>query len=98
MSEHGAGANGTDVADDGLRQDIAGTRPADDATPPRRSTTWTWAAVIGAVGAVAVVAVGAWLWASHDDQAVRDALVGRRFVVASITEDGRPKFLRGPAI
>jgi heat shock protein HslJ len=64
-----------------------------------------WLATAAAAAIVVVVVAGQLIaggpipfGAASDDIALRDALIGRRFVVSSITEAGQPKELVGPAL
>jgi heat shock protein HslJ len=73
------------------------TSTADGAERPGRRRP-RWLMVAGGALVVLVVLVAWWFASGADDRALRDSLVGRRFVVSSITDDGRPKVLVGPAL
>jgi len=78
---------------------VDGPDPEPRQTSPGRAA----AAVLAAIAVIAVIGVVvaggyAVFGASADDVALRDALVGRRFVVSSINEGGQPKVLVGPAL
>ena len=92
----------TTVTADDLISGAAGVRTDEHR---RRTSSRMWL-VTAAASVVVVVVIGSVLVAGNrerygatdDDRALRAALVGKRFVVQSITEDGRPKQLVGPAI
>lgn len=78
--------------------DVQEPRATDGADDRGRPPQPRWKVVVG-IAAVVLVVGAAVLWvAGGDDRAMRDALVGRRFVVSSITEDGQPKELVGGSV